>query len=144
MNWKEKDKKVKDVLIKRLFLLREKGDEVLRKVEQRCKLKEADDVLLFIKAIDDCLDSIRFTNYGYFDFEIKDYEAIEEKQREMFEILERIEKTFDIDEKTPDFISHIRNARIMVDNLKNGQAEIKSLIMAFIPPKKKNNNLATD
>lgn len=143
MNWKEKDKKVRDVLVKRLSILREKGDETLRRVEQRCKLKEANDVFSFIKAIDDCLDLIRFTNYGYSDFEIKDYYQIEEKQREMFEILERIEKTMDINEKNLSFIFHIKNAKIMVDNLKNSQGEIKSLIMALIPPKKENNDLAT-
>lgn len=136
MNWKEKDKKVRDVLVKRLFILREKSEEVLRKTEQKCKFKEAKEILSLIKAIDDCLDLIRFINYGYADFKIKDYETIEEKQREMFEALEEIEKILDTNEKESNFISSVRNATRMVHSLMDTQATIKSLIMAFIPPKK--------
>lgn len=136
VNWREKDKKVRDVLVKRLFILREKSDELLRKIEQRCKLKEAKEVLSLIKTIDTCLDLIKFTNYGYLDFAIKHYEKIEEKQSQMFETLEEIEKTLDIDEKKPDVISHVRAAKVMLDSLKNTYNEIKSIIMAFIPPKR--------
>lgn len=136
MNWKEKDKKVRDVLAKRLFILREKSDELLRKVEQKCKLKKAEEILLLIKNIDNCLDLIKFTNYGYADFKIKHYETIEEKQREMFEVLEEIEKTLE-DKKKKDFISNVKKAIIMLESLKNNYNEIKSLIMTFIPPKHK-------
>jgi|GEM_PF-4062566 len=135
MNWKEKDKKIRDILAKRLFVLRERVDELLRKIVQKCKLKQAKEVLSLIGAINDCLDEIRFTNYGYSDFEIMNLETIEEKQREMFERLKDIEKTLVIDEKSPDFIPSIRNTKIMVENLKTTHQEIKSLIMAFIPPK---------
>ncbi|MEW6102500.1 MAG: hypothetical protein AB1630_01575 [bacterium] len=127
MNWKEKDKKVRDVLVKRLFLLREKIEEILRKKEHKGNLKEANNTLSLIKAIDMCLDEIRFTNYGYSDFEIKDYETIEEKQREIFETLEEIENS--------DF-THIRDVKERIENLKKDYAEIKSLIMALIPHKK--------
>ncbi|MEW6481711.1 MAG: hypothetical protein AB1397_01715, partial [bacterium] len=90
-------------------------------------LKEANDVLSLIKAIDMCLDEIRFTNYGYSDFEVKDYETIEEKQREIFESLKEIENS--------DFV-HIREIKDRIENLKKDYAEIKSLIMAFLPQKK--------
>lgn len=136
MNWKEKDKKVRDVLAKRLFRLREKANELLHKTEQKCKFKEANEILSFLKTIDNCIDLIKFTNYGYVDFKIKHEEGIEEKQRRMFESLEEIEKILNIDE-TNNVMSNIMEAKIMINSIYNTQNEIKSLIMAFIPPKKK-------
>ncbi|MEW6680623.1 MAG: hypothetical protein AB1297_06395 [bacterium] len=133
MNWKEKDKKVRGVLAKRLSLLREKGDEILREEDQKCRFKQAKDTLSLIKAIDRCLDLIRFTNYGYSDFEIRDYGAIEEKFRGIFEKLEEVEQDFD--KRNSDFIFHIRKARTGIESLKKDYEEIKSLIMAFSPHK---------
>lgn len=134
MNWREKDKEVREVLAKRLFILREKADELLHKKEKKCKFKEAGEILSLIKTIDRCLDLIKFTNYGYTDFKIKHYETIEEKQRQMFGKLSEIEKIFNIDEKA-NFISHVRACKAMLESIENSYNEIKSIITAFIPPK---------
>ncbi|HAW49549.1 TPA: hypothetical protein DCX16_01160 [bacterium] len=137
MDFKEKDKKVRSVLVKRLFLLKEGLDEVLRGLDDECRLNESKKVLSLIKVVDETCDAIRFTNYGYTDVVLSDEERIEEKQREMFSVLEEVEKKLKVSPKDSDFLLHIKNAEEGVNYLKSIHQEIESMVTALIPKRKK-------
>ena len=118
--WQKADKEFREKIDKRLCVLREKIECLLKILDRKCKLKESKEVILLLKKIDKTLDIVRFTRHR--DAELAEAEDINHKILGIFEIMSEIERlakgdriqTINLQEKVASLIKEIEERESLI------------------------------